>query len=69
MIPIEGSIVVDVTRREALSALPDAPVVADEHEPRAAGGRRMFLARILRSLADRLEPPRCVDHTLQPHRR
>ncbi len=68
MYPVAGPVIVDVMQRHALSALPDAPVVDDE-EPRPAARPRRTLARTLRRLADRLEPPRCVDHALQPHTR
>ena len=67
MYPVAGPVIADVMRRHALSAMPDAPVV-EEEEPRAAAVRpRRTLARTLRRLADRLEPPRCVDASLQPH--
>lgn len=59
MLPIEGQIVADASRSLAHSALPDAPVVPDE--PVSTGRTRQRLARTLRSLADRLEPPRCID--------
>jgi hypothetical protein len=64
MFPIEGPIVVDAARHLVHSALPDAPVVAEE-PPRVRRPRRT-LARTLRSIADRLEPPRCVDPALRP---
>lgn len=65
MFPIEGPIVTDATRNLAHSALPDAPVVPDE--PAKVRRSRRTLARTLRSVADRLEPPRCVDPALRPH--
>jgi hypothetical protein len=67
MYPVVGTTIADVTRRHALSAMPDAPVVADES--RSTDRPRHTLARTLRSLADRLEPPRRMDHALQPHPR
>ncbi|MCH6163269.1 hypothetical protein [Streptomyces marispadix] len=66
MFPIEGPIIVNAMR-EAGSAMPDAPV-ADE-APRRPRRSRQMLARSLRSLADWLEPPRCVEPTLRPHPR
>lgn len=69
MFPIEGPIVTDVTRNLAHSALPDAPMVPDE--PPRVRRSRQTLARTLRSLADRLEPPRlepprCLDAGPRP---
>lgn len=66
MFPIEGPIVADATRHLAHSALPDAPVVPDPEKPPKAHRSRATLARTLRTLADRLEPSRCVDPALQP---
>ncbi|WP_314173705.1 hypothetical protein [Streptomyces winkii] len=68
MFPIEGPLAMDATRSLAHSALPDAPVVPDE-PPRPVRSSRQRLAQTLRSLADRLEPPRCVDPALQPRPR
>jgi hypothetical protein len=55
-----GSIAADATRRRAMSALPDAPVVEDVNEP---AGVRVALAAVLRGVAagagraaERLEP-------------
>ena len=61
MLPIAAEIAVRLTREQALSAMPDAPVV-DDHPPapRTRTRRRLQLARMLRSLADRVEPtPAC----------
>ncbi len=66
MFPVAGPMIVEVTKRHAGSALPDAPQIPEE--PRPPGRSRHTLARALRSLADRLEPPRCTaDHALRPH--
>lgn len=65
MEPIGMIFAVDATRRHALSALPDAPVVADD-APGANGGQRgpgpvrRTAANGLRRLADRLEPGHAV---------
>jgi hypothetical protein len=57
MLPIAADIAVRVTREQALSALPDAPVIDDTPPaPRARVQRRLRLARVLRNLADRIEP-------------
>jgi hypothetical protein len=55
-----GSIAADATRRHAMSALPDAPVVEDAAEPARV---RTALAAVLRGVAaatgraaERLEP-------------
>ena len=55
-----GSIVVDASRRRALAALPDAPVVEDADGP---GRVRVALAALLRGVAthagraaERIEP-------------
>jgi len=70
MLPIAGHLAVDATRRHVESAMPDAPVVTEEPRTPAGPGRsRQTLARTLRRLADRLEPPRCADHALRPHPR
>jgi hypothetical protein len=56
MLPIAAEIAVRLTREQALSALPDAPVIDDTPPPpRIRAKRRLQLARILRSLADRVE--------------
>jgi hypothetical protein len=62
--PIEGPIISDVTRDLAHSALPDAPVVPDE-APKVRRSRQT-LARTLRTLADRIEPPRRTETALRP---
>jgi len=62
MLPIAAEIAVRLTREQAQSALPDAPVVDDTPAPapRVRARRRLQAARILRSLADRIEPaPAC----------
>lgn len=64
MFSMEGYFVVEATEKLANSALPDAPVVPDKPPKRSRS--RQTLARMLRSLADRLEPPRCVDPELSP---
>jgi hypothetical protein len=57
MLPIASNIAVRVTRRHALSAMPDAPVVDDTPPtPRARARGRLQLAQVLRNLADRIEP-------------
>ena len=61
MFPIEGQLIVDAMH-EAGSALPNAPVV--DETPRRPRRSRQVLARSLRSVADWLEPPRCVEPTL-----
>ena len=66
LIPMEGPIAMDATRNLANSALPDAPVVPDPEKPPKVHRSRQLLARTLRSLADRLEPSRCVDPALRP---
>jgi hypothetical protein len=66
MFPIEGQLIVDVMS-EAGSALPDAPVA--EEAPRRPRRTRYAVARLLRMVADRLEPSRCVEPTLGPHPR
>jgi hypothetical protein len=56
MLPIAAEII-RLTREQALSALPDAPVIDDTPAiPRARTSRRLRLARVLRNLADRIEP-------------
>jgi len=61
MLPIAAEIAVRLTREHAHSALPDAPVVDDRPPaPPVRTRRRLQLARMLRSLADRVEPaPAC----------
>lgn len=58
MLPIESYIAVRATSDLAQSALPQAPVraadLASQREPRR---RRARTARLLRRVADRLEPP------------
>ncbi len=50
--------------QEALSALPDAPVVADvDADPVAAQRTRKALAAGLRRLADAVAPPARVSHS------
>jgi hypothetical protein len=67
MLPIEGHLVVDVTRRHAHSALPGSPQQTEpEQSPRRAARPRHTAARILRRVADWLEPPRCTDRSLRP---
>lgn len=66
MFPVEGQLIANVMR-EAGSALPTAPVV--DETPRRPRRSRQVVARSLRSVADWLEPPRCVEPTLLPHRR
>ena len=57
MLPIASDIAVRLTREQAQSALPDAPVVTDVPPvPTAGEVRRIRLAGVLRRLADRLEP-------------
>jgi hypothetical protein len=57
MLPIAAEIAVRLTREQAASALPDAPVVDDTPPPRRPRRRpRARLARVLRRLADRVEP-------------
>ncbi|NLU73414.1 hypothetical protein HCC61_12125 [Streptomyces sp. HNM0575] len=65
MFPIEGPLVADATRNLAHSALPGAPQVPDK--PPKVRRSRQRLASVLRTLADRLEPSRCVDPALRPH--
>jgi hypothetical protein len=62
MLPIAAEIAVRLTREQAESAQPDAPVVDDTPPaPRVRARRRLQLARMLRSLADRVEPaPACA---------
>lgn len=57
MLPIAAEIAVRLTREQAESALPDAPIV-DESPPTAPVRfrRRLRLAQMLRKLADRVEP-------------
>lgn len=70
MIPIDGHFVVDATRRHAHSALPDAPQHDERPErPRRVRRTRGSAARMLRRLADWLEPPRCPDRPLRPYPR
>jgi hypothetical protein len=64
MFPIEGPLVADATRNLAHSALPGAPQVPDK--PAKVRRSRRRIARMLRALADRLEPPRCVDVGVTP---
>ncbi len=61
MLPIAAEIAVRLTREQAQSALPDAPVIDDTPPtPRVRTRRRLQVARMLRSLADRIEPaPAC----------
>ena len=61
MLPIAAEIAVRLTREQAHSALPDAPVVDDmPPAPRVRTRRRLQIAQILRNLADRIEPaPTC----------
>ena len=66
MFPIEGQLIANVMR-EAGSALPDAPAADDA--PRKPHRTRQAVARLLRTAADRLEPPRCVEPTLGPQPR
>jgi len=57
MLPIAAEIAVRLTREQALSALPDAPVIDDSPPaPRVRASRRLQLAKVLRNLADRVEP-------------
>lgn len=61
MLPIAAEIAVRLTREQAESALPDAPVI-DDRPPRPPRPRRgrVRMARALRRLADRVEPaPTC----------
>jgi hypothetical protein len=64
MEPIGTTLAVEATRRHALSARPDAPVVPD-YAPEPGGGRSPGLVRRtaasgLRRLANRLEPGHAV---------
>ena len=57
MLPIAAEIAVRQTRAQALSAMPDAPVIDEAPpKPRVHTRRRLQLARLLRELADRIEP-------------
>lgn len=59
MLPIASDLAVRATRSQAQSALPQAPVVDDVPMPRRAPRRtrtRTRAARVLRRVADRLEP-------------
>lgn len=57
MLPIAAEIAVRLTQGLAQSALPDAPVIDDTPPtPRVRPPRRLRLAQILRSMADRIEP-------------
>lgn len=58
MLPIASDIAVRLTRAEALSALPHAPVSDDDAlAGRAARrARRGWVASVLRRVADRLDP-------------
>lgn len=60
MLPIAAEIAVRLTREQAESALPDAPVIDDPpRSPRPRRGR-VRMARALRRLADHVEPaPNC----------
>ena len=54
MLPIAAEIAVRLTREQAQSALPDAPVVVDTPPaPPVRTPRRLRVARVLRSMADR----------------
>ena len=61
MLPIAAEIAVRLTREQAQSALPDAPVIDDTPPmPRVRTPHRLQVARVLRNLADRIEPaPAC----------
>jgi hypothetical protein len=57
MLPIASEIASRLTRDQAQSALPNAPVLPDEpHGPSARERRRIKIASALHRLADRLEP-------------
>ena len=57
MLPIAADIAVRGTRELATSAMPDAPVIDDTADPAPVRTRRRAqLARLLRAVADRLEP-------------
>ena len=51
-----GHLAVELTRRTAGSALPDAPVVPDRPRPARASGTRTRVAGGLRALARWVEP-------------
>lgn len=63
MQPIESYIAVPLTRDLARSALPDAPVL--DASSTARPRRRVRTARLLRRVADRLEPPPCAGDRLR----
>jgi hypothetical protein len=66
MQPIESYIAVPLARDLAHSALPDAPVVQDAGSAaRLPHRRRVRTARLLRRVADRLEPPPCPGDRLR----
>ncbi|MGH3506544.1 MAG: hypothetical protein ACRDO2_04995 [Nocardioidaceae bacterium] len=56
MLPIASEIAVRLTREQAQSALPGAPVLPDEPAPTPRERRRFKTAVLLRRLADRVEP-------------
>lgn len=58
MDPLGFHAAMSVTRRDVLSAQPDAPVLSDGREPRPARRHRVrrALARGLHRMADRVEP-------------
>ena len=59
MLPITSEIGVRLTRKQAQSALPHAPVLEDEPgSPPPGYRRRARLAAVLRRAADRVEPSR-----------
>lgn len=63
MFPAGFSLIVDAARRDATSALPDAPVLADDDTASVSARARVVLATALRSIAahagsaaERVEP-------------
>ncbi len=61
-LPIAADLVRDAMAREALSALPDAPVLPDAAPtPRVPRTRRarLRLSRVLHRAADSVAPPEC----------
>jgi hypothetical protein len=66
MLPIESIIASRVSSDLARSALPDAPVLEDTASVRRRPQRRRVrTARLLRRVADRLEPPLCPGDRLR----